>query len=228
MKRSVSILIILAALLLMAACGTSVSTKTASRSDAPQQEASIQAQSEPAAESSVVPDTHPEVTASQAVQSTQEQVSTTGITEEEAKRIALEDAGVTESELSGIYIHLDWDDGIQEYDVEFYVDGREYDYEISAQDGTIRSRDSEMEYISSRKKESGTTEAAFSEADAIALVLEKVPGATKDLVRIHLDRDDGVLIYEGSLVFDGIEYDFEIHGETGAVLEWEAEKEHWD
>ena len=59
-------------------------------------------------------------------------------------------------------------------------------------------------------------------------MLGKVSGATEDLIRMHLDRDDGILIYEGSLVYDGVEYDFEINAETGELREWEAEREHHD
>ena len=68
-----------------------------------------------------------------------------GITEEEAKAIALSDAGVAEADLTNIRITQDVDDGTAVYDVEFYVGNKEYDYEIQAADGTIRSQDADIE-----------------------------------------------------------------------------------
>lgn len=166
----------------------------------------------------------------EAIQYDAQPAQTTGnlIGEDEAKRIALEDAGITEADISGIFIHLDMDDGVQEYEVEFYSGTEEYDYEIHAIDGTIRGKDREIENIFPPDAPQTGSEAAFSEQDAIALVLGKVSGATEDLIRMHLDRDDGILIYEGSLVYDGVEYDFEINAETGELREWEAEREHHD
>ena len=50
------------------------------------------------------------------------------LNEEEAKLIALEDAGVTEEDIAFIRIERDWDDGIATYDVEFMTsDYAEYD-----------------------------------------------------------------------------------------------------
>lgn len=219
MKRIMSIILVFAAFMVLSACGTSQ-----------QSGAGAAAAQQSTMESSKMSASEP-ITQSQSAafeEVPQQPITTEGlITQEEAKRIALEDAGVNESDVSGVYIHLDWDDGIQEYEVEFYVGTEEYDYEISALDGTIRGKDREVENLFTQGL-STDTEATFTEADAIALVLSKVPGATEDLIRIHLDRDDGILIYEGSLVYEGIEYDFEIHGETGALLEWEAERFDWD
>lgn len=55
------------------------------------------------------------------------------------------------------------------------------------------------------------------------IVLKKVPGAT--ITKLEREYDDGRLIYEGELRKDGWEYDFEIDGATGAILEWEAERD---
>ena len=63
----------------------------------------------------------------------------------------------------------------------------------------------------------------IGEDAAMDIVLEKIPGATAKDVRIHYDKDDGRDIYEGSVVFDKIEYDFEIDALTGDIIEWESE-----
>lgn len=57
------------------------------------------------------------------------------ITEEAAKKAALSHAGVSEEQAERITVRPDREDGI--YEVEFYVSGIEYDYEISAISGEV-------------------------------------------------------------------------------------------
>ena len=57
---------------------------------------------------------------------------------ERAKAIALGDAGV--SGVSFTKVKLDYEDGVKVYEVEFYKDNVEYDYEIDAATGSIRER----------------------------------------------------------------------------------------
>ena len=60
---------------------------------------------------------------------------------EKAKSIALSDAGFTASQVQNLQVEKDNDDGRLEYQVEFRVNGTEYEYTISAADGTILERD---------------------------------------------------------------------------------------
>ena len=60
-----------------------------------------------------------------------------------AKSIALADAGVSESNATFTKAKPDYDDGILVYDIEFYTSSYEYDYEINAKTGAVRSRESE-------------------------------------------------------------------------------------
>lgn len=66
---------------------------------------------------------------------------TTLITEDEAKKIALDDAQLTEEQITAYVLVLDTDDGRQEYEIEFYVGTTEYEYEIDAVTGKINSKD---------------------------------------------------------------------------------------
>lgn len=59
------------------------------------------------------------------------------IGEEAAKAAALAHAGVSEAEAGHIKWELEEDDGRWIYEIEFHSGGLEYDYEISAGDGTI-------------------------------------------------------------------------------------------
>lgn len=143
------------------------------------------------------------------------------ITEAEAKQIALDHAGVSESETERMRVKLGRDDGVQEYEVNFYVGNREYDYDINAATGAIRSYDSEIDddYVSSTE----AAGAAVSEDEARATVVARVSGASASDVRLYLERDDGRLVYEGELIYNGTEYEFQIDATTGDVLDWESE-----
>ncbi len=59
----------------------------------------------------------------------------------EAEQIALEHAGLKAEEVKGLHSYLDWDDGRKQYEVEFFHDFWEYDYEIHADTGDILSFD---------------------------------------------------------------------------------------
>ena len=90
-------------------------------------------QVEQAVQEAISPTVSPEITA-----------SSEGITEAEAQAIALEHAGVTEADISRLEVRKDFDDGRQEYDVEFHADRLEYEYEIDAVTGKILSFDKDL------------------------------------------------------------------------------------
>lgn len=148
------------------------------------------------------------------------------VSEEEAKAIALKDAGLKETDVTGIRIKLEEDDGVLEYEVDFYAGNKEYDYDIDASTGKILSKDMEIEDDFQNNGGSGNSaQTAVTEAEAKKIALAKVPDATEKNIRIHLDYEDGKPVYEGSIVYGGMEYDFEIDASSGTILEWEQEKE---
>lgn len=157
-----------------------------------------------------------------------------------AKTAAFSDAGVTEDEITRLKVSKDHDDGRSIYEVDFTVasTGDEYDYEISAEDGSILQVDREMGKGSvnttqdqtqnqEQTQNQGTTtqsQPAISEEKAKNLALERVPGASAQDLRMQLEFDDGIQKYEGDIVYDGKEYDFEIDANTGTFLEWSEER----
>ena len=143
------------------------------------------------------------------------------IGEERAKEIALEHAGLAAGDVTFLKTRLDWDDGYMVYDVEFYTsDYKEYDYEIDASTGEILSYDYDAEYYT--PPASGGSGISREEAQSIALA--KVPGATaNDIYEFEVDYDDGRLEYEGKILYDGMEYEFEIDGYSGSIRSWESE-----
>ena len=169
------------------------------------------------------------------------------IGQDEAKRIAFEDAGVSESDTSRLKVEKDRDDGVLQYDVQFSVDEKEYSYDINGANGEILSADVETNGTAAQNNTAGKTDdtagtnsgtddtpstnsgtaaadVAVSEADARAAALERVPGATDADIRMELEYDDGYYIYEGDVIYDQKEYEFEIDVQTGNFLKWSEER----
>ena len=65
--------------------------------------------------------------------------SVVNISEEQAKEIALNHAEITSDKVSFIKVEMDVDNGTQKYDIEFYYNNIEYNYEIDANTGDILS-----------------------------------------------------------------------------------------
>lgn len=150
------------------------------------------------------------------------------ISEAEAKKIALEHAGLKDEDISYFKLKLDSDDGVVEYEVKFYAGNTEYDYDIDAVTGTIRSFDTELDDDHHQNTGTGNANTAapagsISEADAKKIALEQVPGATENNLRLKTDYDDGRMKYEIKIVYNEIKYEFDIDAATGKILEWESE-----
>lgn len=59
---------------------------------------------------------------------------------------------------------------------------------------------------------------------AMNIALKKVPGASNSHVKkINLDRENGRIVYEGEIYYNGQEYEFDIDAETGEIVKWKAE-----
>ena len=69
--------------------------------------------------------------------------SSTYIGKAKAKSIALKNAGVSASSATFTKTKLDYEDGIRVYEIEFYTNSAEYEYEINAKTGKIRDMDVE-------------------------------------------------------------------------------------
>lgn len=42
---------------------------------------------------------------------------------------------------------------------------------------------------------------------------------------IHLDRENGKMVYEGEIYYNGWEYEFDIDAVTGTIVKWKAERD---
>ena len=144
------------------------------------------------------------------------------IGEDAALQAALNAAGISEAEASRVKISMDRDDGRVVYDVRFDVGQTGYDYEILASDGRVISSDAEQRNDDGYRVNNANV--AVSREEAIAIALAQVPGATEDDIRIELDHDDGRYRYEGDIIYERVEYDFEIDADSGEMISWSEER----
>lgn len=144
-----------------------------------------------------------------------------------AKKIALQDAKLKEKDVTFVTTKSNHDDGRKIYEVEFYYDGVEYDYEIDARTGKIVDFDKEIEgkkhTDKKETKKASTDEITAEKAKDIAL---KDAGLTEDQVsklKVKKDHDDGVVKYKVEFEKDNTEYEYEINAETGKILKSEKD-----
>lgn len=155
------------------------------------------------------------------------------ISEEEASSIALAQVdGATEDELR---INKDNDDNRNIYEVSILHDGVEYDFEIDAQTGDILSQSSERDDDddwddgqSGSQNNNQNNSGLISEKKASKIALGQVDGATESDLRIHQDTDDGRTVYEGSIIYNEMEYEFEIDAQSGDIIDWSSESVYDD
>lgn len=219
MKRKILVPMITAAFLAVSitACGSS-STDSPSQTGAASQSGGTVVSTNSA--SGQTADSSAAVTPSVPTQAAASQSgSTSEITEDQAKQIAFDHAQVKEEDLTNLKVKKDFDDGVSIYEVDFQAANKQYEYDIKAADGQILTTDFEIDddYVDPN------TQTAVSEADAKAAALARVEGASDSDIRIQLQRDDGQLVYEGTIIYNNTEYDFEINAETGDFLSWEQD-----
>lgn len=151
----------------------------------------------------------------------QGQNTTSPIEESTALQIALDHAGLQESDVTVLKNQLDRDDGVYEYDVEFLADGKKYDYTINAQSGDIRSYEIEANTIAGSTNNNAVAADAGSDA-ALQAALDHAGLQASDVtvVKNHLDRDDGVYQYEIEFLTDTKEYDYTVSVDASQIYSY--------
>ena len=240
-KRYVSLALCTAlAALVMTGCSAnaaSADTASAARPVAP-------AASEPAAQSTApAASATPEATAVAPVAAPATQ-TTAGIagssapdsgylTEEEAKAVALDHAGLAETDLQWINARLEYEKGRAEYDVEFVrttdTGAEEYDYELDATTGEILSYDYDAEHYNGGQAAASSTATGSAvtadQAKQIALQHAGVAEADCRAMEMETDRDHGRTTYEFSWKVGRTEYEYDIDADTGEILSFSQEED---
>ncbi|MGM9538762.1 MAG: PepSY domain-containing protein [Candidatus Onthomonas sp.] len=169
-----------------------------------------------------------DTTQSSAVQVETGNAQTGSISQEEATDIALQDAGLTRDQVSNLKVYLDEHDDDRhddvhdhspEYDISFYADGTEYEYEIDAADGSIRFRELEQ------KQQAAGSQVVLSQDEATEIALQHA-GCTVDAVtklRVELDEDHDRQVYEVEFHSGRTKYEYKIDAATGDILSYDAD-----
>lgn len=70
-----------------------------------------------------------------------------------------------------------------------------------------------------------TTGSYIGVARAKEIALKKVPGANDSHVtEVHLDREDGRMVYETEIRYSNTKYEFDIDATTGEIVKWKMKK----
>ena len=141
---------------------------------------------------------------------------------EEAKSIALNHAGVNESDATFKKAKLDRDDGRYEYEIEFDTAEKRYEYNISAIDGTVIK--TEIKPISSISTPSTTPENLISVEDAKSKALSHAALTEAYFTKTRLVREDGTFVYEIKFTADNLDYKYKVSAEDGTILKAEKVK----
>ncbi len=155
---------------------------------------------------------------------------------EAAKKAALGALGVTESDIRNLEIEIDYENGKMVYEIEFDYNGREYDYDISALDGSVvqvsNAPDDHSGNGNGNANQNDNAGAGQtlpdgfikqSKAKEIALGHAGIKAADARRMEIELDVDDGVPHYEIEFKHSKYDYNYEIDARTGKIIDWQKE-----
>ncbi len=146
---------------------------------------------------------------------------------EKAKELALSDAGVSQAEAVFTKTELDRDSHIAIYEVKYYTSSHEYEYEVDASTGEIRSRDKEIFENKSGKVPEGGENANTGVEQAKSIAASHAGFSVSDITfsKVKLEEEDGQAVYEIKFYKDSIEYEYEISAASGEVLKFESERD---
>lgn len=161
------------------------------------------------------------------------------ISAEDAKAIALKDAGYSQSEVLYLRAEADYDDGVKYFDVSFAVknaDGsyQEYDYDVAASDGRILEKDADREFV--RLPQASVSEAPAPEvkasapaqsadigqeaAKSAALNYFSLSSEEVKFLKVRAEYDDGVKVYDVEFCkpYD-VKYSCDVVASDGSVVD---------
>ena len=144
---------------------------------------------------------------------------------EAAKQAALNHAGVSASQATFLEAEYDYDDGRMVYEVEFHVNGTEYEYEIDAQTGDVIKHKTEQNGTNTGGSSANTSSyIGENAAKAAALKHAGVSESSTKYCNAWLEYDDGrPECYEVEFMANNTRYEYKIALTSATVLESEQE-----
>ena len=184
------------------------------------------------ANSAAAKDKDSQTTAQEPIRSTGTASQGSYIGAEAARQIALTQAGVGESDLEFWSCDYDYEDGRMVYEVELVTAAASYEYDVDAATGEILKMELE-ERVSPAGPTGPTTESSgqgasgsitWEQARTIALNRAGVTESQAYHVEWESEYENGRQVFKVEFETDAMEYECEVDGATGAVLQFEQEK----
>ena len=181
-----------------------------------------------------------------AIQSSGQASDSAYIGVEAAKSAAFAHAGLDAAQVTTDEVDFDYEDGRMVYELEFYADGAEYEYDIDASTGAVVkfSQEGGRTQTSSSAESGGAsgnvssgsgsgtaqsgaggTAADIGREAALAAALSHA-GVSQDQVynlEVKREYDDGRLEYEIEFKTGGWEYEYTISAADGTILDYERD-----
>jgi len=138
---------------------------------------------------------------------------------EQATQIALEHAKVKQSDASALFVEMDYDDGVMIYEVEFFADNKEYEYEIHATTGKIL--DYEIDKVSQDISKGSNDDhssiptnptSSLTEAKKVALEFAKLN--EKQVSELEVEQKyskNGNMYYQVEFKYNGLEHEYHVN-----------------
>ena len=167
-----------------------------------------------------------------------EQAAAAEITYEQAREIALKDAGLEGKDVTWYETQKDKDKKTKTvtWDLGFFLDDTEYEYEIDITNGQILEKTSEKMSAADKaenEQQALTLDSILKANPDVAITADlALETALKDagldlsaveVVKNNLDNDDGIIIYEIVFTKDGKKYEYDIDANSGAILDKDTE-----
>ena len=157
------------------------------------------------------------------------------ISADDAKKIALADAKLSEKDVTFVNIELDYENNRLVYDVEFYSGNVEYDYDIDALTKEIVSSDFDIENydipVQTTAAQQETTapsaDIGVEKAKEIALAHAGLSQDKVSFVKAELDYEDGIKVYDIEFYSGNVEYDYEISVADGSIISADRDIENY-
>ena len=133
---------------------------------------------------------------------------TTMISLDTAKKTVFDSLGIAESDT--VLTKCEFDDG--KYEIEFYYNNTEYDYEVGAYTGSI---------VKSEKKQNNVA-TAITLDEAKQIVFDKIGVTESQVVLTKCELDDGK--YDIEFTYNNTKYDYEVGAYSGQIVKAESKQ----
>lgn len=169
---------------------------------------------------------------------TQKNVSTSYISEKEAKQAAFDAAKVDEDDVEELECELEWKRGCAVYEIEFKAGGTKYEYQIDALTGKVieskKDKEPAKPTLPTKPELPGNpgnpgkfdpSAVRITAETAKSKVLEHAGLSASSVTKLEceIEWEDGHLVYKIEFTVNGTEYEYEVDVNTGEIVKSEKD-----